>query len=488
MPACDHHRGAWAGRRVDAWERRPRESCTDRRRHDADRVASSAATSRPPTASCATRSPGCAAGSPGSASATATGSRSVRQRAPVRRRLPRHRSASARSPCRSTRPARRPSSSASSPPSAPMPSSSTRAAARRGATSTVDARAVACARRRRPTATRGRRRRSPRRRPAGRRAAPAVDVAARPPRRADLHERHRRRRRGPRCSPTATCSPTSSRSRSAPTTASAPTTSSTACCRCSTSSGSTWCSGSPGHRRHRRARAALRSRRPRSRRSATAGVTVMPGAPAMWLAFSHFDEAPADAFAASASRCPARRSCRAAIAERLEERFGIAHRRGLRAHRGVAGRHALGRAADPRYGSVGKVLDGDRACASSTTTATTCSSATPARSGSAAPTCSRATSTTPRRRRGCSTADGWLRTGDIGDVDDDGYLYLVDRAKDLIIVAGFNVYPAEVEDVLAAAPRRRRGRRHRRAPPAHRRGGEGVRRADAGRDRSTRTR
>ena len=43
---------------------------------------------------------------------------------------------------------------------------------------------------------------------------------------------------------------------------------------------------------------------------------------------------------------------------------------------------------------------------------------------------------------------GWLHTGDIAVVDDDGYLYLVDRAKDLVIVAGFNVYPAEVEQVL----------------------------------------
>ena len=50
------------------------------------------------------------------------------------------------------------------------------------------------------------------------------------------------------------------------------------------------------------------------------------------------------------------------------------------------------------------------------------------------------------------TADGWLRTGDIATVDDDGYLYLVDRAKDLIIVSGFNVYPAEVEEVLAEHP------------------------------------
>jgi long-chain acyl-CoA synthetase len=50
------------------------------------------------------------------------------------------------------------------------------------------------------------------------------------------------------------------------------------------------------------------------------------------------------------------------------------------------------------------------------------------------------------------TPDGWLRTGDIGVVDDDGALYLVDRAKDLIIVSGFNVYPAEVEDVILEHP------------------------------------
>jgi long-chain acyl-CoA synthetase len=50
------------------------------------------------------------------------------------------------------------------------------------------------------------------------------------------------------------------------------------------------------------------------------------------------------------------------------------------------------------------------------------------------------------------TEDGWLRTGDIAVTDDDGYLFLVDRAKDLIIVSGFNVYPAEVEDVLAEHP------------------------------------
>jgi long-chain acyl-CoA synthetase len=50
------------------------------------------------------------------------------------------------------------------------------------------------------------------------------------------------------------------------------------------------------------------------------------------------------------------------------------------------------------------------------------------------------------------TDEGWLRTGDVGVVDDEGYLFLVDRAKDLIIVSGFNVFPAEVEEVLLEHP------------------------------------
>ena len=48
--------------------------------------------------------------------------------------------------------------------------------------------------------------------------------------------------------------------------------------------------------------------------------------------------------------------------------------------------------------------------------------------------------------------DGWLRTGDVAVADDDGYLSLVDRKKDLVIVSGFNVFPAEVEEVLLAHP------------------------------------
>ena len=48
--------------------------------------------------------------------------------------------------------------------------------------------------------------------------------------------------------------------------------------------------------------------------------------------------------------------------------------------------------------------------------------------------------------------DGWLRTGDAGYFDDDGYLYVHDRIKDLIITGGENVYPAEVENAIAGCP------------------------------------
>jgi long-chain acyl-CoA synthetase len=48
--------------------------------------------------------------------------------------------------------------------------------------------------------------------------------------------------------------------------------------------------------------------------------------------------------------------------------------------------------------------------------------------------------------------DGWLRTGDIAQMDERGFLYLLDRKKDMIIVSGFNVYPNEVEEIIASHP------------------------------------
>ncbi len=49
-------------------------------------------------------------------------------------------------------------------------------------------------------------------------------------------------------------------------------------------------------------------------------------------------------------------------------------------------------------------------------------------------------------------ADGWLRTGDVGTIDEAGYIRIVDRLKDMIAVAGFKVFPSQVEAVLYHHP------------------------------------
>ncbi len=58
----------------------------------------------------------------------------------------------------------------------------------------------------------------------------------------------------------------------------------------------------------------------------------------------------------------------------------------------------------------------------------------------------------PEATRAAFWKNGWFRTGDIGRFDPDGYLYIVDRLKDMIITGGENVYPKEVEDVLYCRP------------------------------------
>ncbi len=82
--------------------------------------------------------------------------------------------------------------------------------------------------------------------------------------------------------------------------------------------------------------------------------------------------------------------------------------------------------------------------------------------------------------------DGWLHTGDVAIMDEDGYFQIVDRIKDMILVSGFNVYPTEIEAVLFHHPKILKcavvglpddttGERR-----------EGLHRAEAGRDRHRR--
>ena len=58
----------------------------------------------------------------------------------------------------------------------------------------------------------------------------------------------------------------------------------------------------------------------------------------------------------------------------------------------------------------------------------------------------------PDDTRKSMTDDGYLRTGDVAVIQEDGYIRIVDRKKDMIIVSGFNVYPNEVEDVISSHP------------------------------------
>jgi len=58
----------------------------------------------------------------------------------------------------------------------------------------------------------------------------------------------------------------------------------------------------------------------------------------------------------------------------------------------------------------------------------------------------------PQETAAAITPDGWLRTGDGGYLDEEGYLFLTDRIKDMIVTGGENVYPVEVEEALSQHP------------------------------------
>ena len=176
--------------------------------------------------------------------------------------------------------------------------------------------------------------------------------------------------------------------------------------------------------------------------------------------------------------------CPVAVKQPMIEWWGPIAPRVLRRHRGQRLRlHATARRGWPTRARSASALGSARST-SSTTTATSCRRASPARSTSrAAPASS--TTTTPTRRRRPATAQGWSTLGDVGYLDDDGYLYLTDRKAFMIISGGVNIYPQEAENVLVTHPAVRRRRRDRRAQRGLRRGGQGGRAAghDAGRRR-----
>ncbi len=179
-------------------------------------------------------------------------------------------------------------------------------------------------------------------------------------------------------------------------------------------------------------------------------VTVVPGAPPLWLAFSHMDDAPADSFATVRLALTGAAKMPEEAMRRLQQRFGlqIAEGYGLTEASPVVTSSA---GMPVKIGSVGKVLEGVEVRLVDENG----DDALQGDSGEIwvkGPNVFMGYLNEPDQTARVLTKDGWLRTGDIATVDDEGYLYLVDRAKDLIIVSGFNVFPNEVEEVLAMHP------------------------------------
>jgi long-chain acyl-CoA synthetase len=180
------------------------------------------------------------------------------------------------------------------------------------------------------------------------------------------------------------------------------------------------------------------------------GVTVISGAPAMWSAWASLPAVPDDAFATVRLATSGAAKLEPSIAATLRQRFGldVAEGYGLtEASPVVSSGHGL----DAPAGSIGlplpgvqvRLVDADGQDALVGDAGEIWVQGPNVFAGYWEDADATAEALTP---------DGWLRTGDVAVVDDHGFLFLVDRAKDLIIVSGFNVYPAEVEEVLALHP------------------------------------
>ncbi|MDA2957099.1 MAG: AMP-binding protein [Actinomycetota bacterium] len=180
------------------------------------------------------------------------------------------------------------------------------------------------------------------------------------------------------------------------------------------------------------------------------GVTVVPGAPPVWVAWSMLEGFGTSHFASvrlaltGAARTPPE------VADRLAEKFGITLREGY----GLTEASPVVTSSvgvEPRRESVGRVVPGVEVRVVD-------SDGSDIIAGDSGEVLVRGENVfVGYWNDAAATArvlddDGWLHTGDIATVDGDGYLYLLDRAKDLIIVSGFNVFPAEVEEVLMRHP------------------------------------
>jgi long-chain acyl-CoA synthetase len=181
------------------------------------------------------------------------------------------------------------------------------------------------------------------------------------------------------------------------------------------------------------------------------GVTVVLGAPPMYVAWLECEELDRDAMASVRLAVSGAASLPVPVIERFEARTGVVIEEGYGLTEAGPSVTSNPMAPAPRPGSVGVPLPGvelrivDEA-------------GRDVEAGELGEVWVRGPNVFhgywehPEATAEVLTPDGWLRTGDVGSLDDDGYLYLADRKGDLIIVNGFNVYPREVERVLLSDP------------------------------------
>lgn len=179
------------------------------------------------------------------------------------------------------------------------------------------------------------------------------------------------------------------------------------------------------------------------------GITTLAGAPPMWQRWAQVD-APADAMASVRSASSGAAALPLAVFDAVKDKFGIevAEGYGLTETSPIV---TWSRGIPVRPTSVGRVIEGADVVLVEP-------DGTPVDVGDTGEVVVRSPGVfkgylnSPELTDAVLTDDGWFWTGDVGVFDDDGYLYLVDRIKDLIIVSGFNVYPSEVEGVLVEHP------------------------------------
>jgi long-chain acyl-CoA synthetase len=179
------------------------------------------------------------------------------------------------------------------------------------------------------------------------------------------------------------------------------------------------------------------------------GITILAGAPPMWQRWAKAD-APDESLSSIRHAASGAAALPLGVFETIRDRFGVevAQGYGLTETSPVV---TMGRGYAVRPTSVGRVLDG-------VTVALVDDNGSPVDLGDEGevvvkgPGIFHGYLDDQAMTDAVLTPDGWFWTGDVGIFDDEGYLYLVDRIKDVVIVSGFNVYPAEVETALIKHP------------------------------------